>query len=238
MISCSENNLDHLHTNLTWTMKCAEQALKDDSHIILATKSNSQMKAGCNVDRGAADGGLACMSSSVDTKYQRFPSSDEDVGTIYFNYLNRDWINTVGECGAAIVADVSRSGATYTMKYRYIFKDIYEWATHYDTTGNFNLEPSYSFEPGALHWFHEVGAAEEYLMRGEFEGELTWTAGQTAFEEGIFEAVKQTVQNRVSAKAWLEGNEYDRFEQAIEANPRTPENGQEAYERIQKKFIF
>ncbi len=54
------------------------------AHIILATKSNSQMKAACNVDRGAADGGLACMSSSVDTKYQRFPSADEEESSVFF----------------------------------------------------------------------------------------------------------------------------------------------------------
>ncbi len=235
MISCSENNLDHLHSNLTWVMKCAEQTLNDGKQIVLATKSDSQMKSACNVDRGSSDGGLSCQEFSVRPFYQILPDSGY-TGCTFFNYLNKDWINAVGEAAASVVAVIARSGDRYEMRYRYIVKDIYEWTAHYDEAGNFFDEPHYHLEPTSLHWFHEFGSAEEYLMYGEFEGVLAWTAGQTAFDSDVFETVKQTLKDNVSWKSWLEGNEYERFEADIADTPRTDHDWLVAYNKNQLRY--
>ena len=132
--------------------------------------------------------------------------TDNNLKPIYFNYVNRDWFNTVGESRAAIVAEVSIKENSYTMKYRYYFKDIYEWAYHYD-------HDPLSF---MFHYYHETGQAQEYLMNGSFEGEITWTAGETGFTPHVLEQVKSTLQKWENDIRWEQSNEYDRFISDVE----------------------
>ena len=203
LLSCSSNNLDHLHNNLTLAMICSESILKDNTKIVFSSKSNSELKATCNVDRGNADDGISC-----DIMLPSYHVCDNKLQPIHFNYVNRDWFNTVGESGAALVAEVSMKNDTYTMKYRYYFKDIYEWAYHYDET-----LLSYIF-----HSYHEKGWAQEYLMSGSFEGNLTWKSGETAFNLNVLEQVQTTLKHWEDETRWEKSNEYDRFISDIKKN--------------------
>lgn len=116
-------------------------------------------------------------------------------------YVNRDWFNTVGEAGASIVAEITRSDNTYTMNYTYYFIDIYEWAYHYD-----NDPLSWYF-----HSYHESGLAQEYLMKRSFSGSLSWEKGETAYMTGVLEQISDTLQYWQSESNWEDSNEYDRF---------------------------
>ena len=169
MLACSQNNLDHLHRNISRIMRCSEQVLSDNESVYLASKSNSNFKATCNVNRGADDGGLNC--DIVDDDNISFHLGYDK----QCNYEHRDWWNTVGESGAALVAEVSRSKDEYTINYTYYVIDIYEWAWHYD-------EDTLS---GILHAFHESGEAQEYLMNGSFSGTIKWTKGEDAYTENV-----------------------------------------------------
>ena len=191
MISCSVSNLCHLHNNITCVMNCAEDCLNDKSSIILAAKSDSNLKAACNVDRGNNSGGLVCDVSG------HFLHS----AGVQYNYIHRDWWNTVGESGASIVAEISRSGNTYTMTYTYYFMDIYEWAQHYDP-GLLNM---------TLHSYHEFGLAQEFLMEGKFNGTLTWQAGDDARQTDVVNQIKETLQSKQNSTRWDKSNEYDRL---------------------------
>lgn len=228
----SSKNLEHLHTNLTWAMRYAEQTLQDHTSTVFATTSNAKLKAFCNVDRGCTGDGVPC-NASIPNRLHGYHAAATSDDSPYFNYRNRDWFNAIGEAPCAIVADVSRNGNQYTMKYRYIFKDIYEWTAHYDNgiyseTNPFDLNKINDLEY-ALHFMHESGYAKEYLMEGEFEGTITWTAGQTAFDGDVFKTIKETLKKQVSLINWLNGNEYTRFENQVSNKPRSKEVWDTAY---------
>lgn len=192
LISSSQNNLDHLHRNITRTIQCAEQILCDNQRIMIATKSDSGFKATCNVDRGSDDGGISCDIMNDGN------ASHHTCG-IHFNYVNRDWFNTVGEAGANVVAEITRSGNTYTMNYSYSFLDIYEWAYHYDGTMLYRI----------LHSYHEDGWAQEFLMEGKFIGTLTWQAGDDARQMDVVNQIKETLKSKQNPTRWDKSNEYD-----------------------------
>jgi len=195
LLSCSKNNLDHFHRNLTRTMRCSEQILMDNQNISIASKKDSKFKAACNVNRGAIDGGFDC-----DVNNDGNPTYHSN--GIQFNYVHRDWWNTIGEAGAAVVADVSRSGDEYIMDYTYYVIDIYEWAWHYDD----------DMLSGIFHSFHESGDAMEYLMIGSFSGTIKWKKGENAYTMNVCNQIKSTMQNWVDdSEQWNSFNEYDRF---------------------------
>lgn len=203
LLSCSQNYLDHLHRNITRAMKCSEQLLVDNQTICFSSKCDSGFKATCNVDRGIADGGIACDADS-DFKAKLYHCFDNNLKSIMCNYVHRDWWNTIGESGAAIVAQTTRSGNTYTMNYTYYVKDIYEWAYHYD-------KDSMS---GTFHTYHEQGLAQEFLMNGQFTGTITWTSGEDAYTKNVSNVrnqIKETLKESIESKRWLISNEYDRF---------------------------
>lgn len=67
-----------------------------------------------------------------------------------------------------------------------------------------------------FHYYHETGQAQEYLMNGSFEGEITWTAGETGFTPHVLEQVKSTLQKWENDIRWEQSNEYDRFISDVE----------------------
>lgn len=203
LLACSQNYLDHLHRNITRAMKCSEQLIGDKQSICFASKCNSGFKATCNVDRGIADGGIACDANS-DLKSKLYHCFDNNSQSVMCNYVHRDWWNTIGEAGAAIVAQTTRSGNTYTMNYTYYVKDIYEWAYHYDK----------DLMSGLFHTYHEQGVAQEFLMNGQFTGTITWTSGEDAYVKNVSNVrnqIKETLKTSTGSKQWLISNEYDRF---------------------------
>ncbi len=196
LISSSLNNLDHLHRNITRVMKCAESTVTDNGTIILATKSDSSIKAICFDSKGAEDGGAACDIND-DPKTALHHNS----GLIHCNYTHRDWQNTFGESFGSIVAEINRSGNKYTMNYKYYVIDLYEWAFHSDK------DPlSYIF-----HVYHENGLAQEYIIKGSFEGTITWSAGETAFYPNVINQIKKTLEYWEGSTCWEMSNEYDRL---------------------------
>ncbi len=192
MISCSSRNLNHLHNNLSAIMQCGEQILNDGQTIIISTKGDSGLKATCNVDRGNNSDGIACDGQTPSLFHGK---------EFQCNYKHRDWWNTIGESGTAIVAEISRTGNTYSMNYKYYVFDIYEWAFHYDK------DPlSY-----IMHSYHETGDAQEYKMTGSFSGTVSWDIGETAYTMDVFNQIQDTMQYWQSTEQWDRSNEYDRF---------------------------
>ncbi len=188
--------------NITRAMNCSEQLLIDNATISFSSKSNSNFKAMCNVNREADDGGFDCdIANDGNSTTHKF--------NIQFNYTHRDWWNTVGEAGAAIVAETTRSGNIYTMKYTYYVLDIYEWAFHYDG------EPLSRI----MHKFHEDGYAQEYLIKTSFSGTITWKKGENAYMPKIREQVKDTMEKWSHNDCWEICNEYERFFTDIDKLP-------------------
>lgn len=202
LLACSPNYIDHLHRNLTRAMRCSEQLLNNNESVYFASKDNSGFKSTCNVDRGIDTDGILCDIND-DTGTKSYHNNLSKL--IMCNYVHRDWWNTVGEAGAAIVAKTTRSGNKYTMTYKYYVKDIYEWAYHYD--GEILSQQ--------FHIYHEQGLAQEFLINGQFLGEITWFGGEDAYLKDIPSNVKHqienTLKNHMENEKWSSCNEYDRF---------------------------
>ncbi len=202
LLACSPNYIDHLHRNLTRAMRCSEQLLNDNESVYFSSKDNSGFKSTCNVDRGIDTDGILCDIND-DTGTKSYHNNLSKL--IMCNYVHRDWWNTVGEAGAAIVAKTTRSGNKYTMTYKYYVKDIYEWAYHYD--GEILSQQ--------FHIYHEQGLAQEFLINGQFLGEITWFGGEDAYLKDIPSNVKHqienTLKNHMENEKWSSCNEYDRF---------------------------
>ena len=129
------------------------------------------------------------------------PNRTNPVNPVQCNYVHRDWWNTIGESGTAIVAEISRMGNTYSMNYKYYVSDLYEWAFHYDK------DPlSY-----IMHSYHETGDAQEYKMTGSFSGTVSWEVGETAYTMDVFNQIQDTMKYWQSAEQWDRSNEYARF---------------------------
>lgn len=182
-------------------MDCSEKALSDNQSIIFSAKSDSGIKSICFDNKGQFDGGAICDIGIDNLIFHMSP-------TAHCNYVHRDWQNTVGESFGSIVAEVSRHGNTYSMKYRYYFIDIYEWALHYGET----FPPSIV---SSLHIFHEAGTAQEYLMNGSFEGVLTWKIGNTAYHPNVASQIENTLKELQGSESWELSNEYERFYKKI-----------------------
>lgn len=198
LISSSCNNIDHLHRNLSYIMHCSEQTLLDKQLIVFSTKSDSEMKTICFDDKGAEEGGSKCEIQDAENNVTPFHESPG----YYCNYVQRDWQNTVGESFGSIVAEVTRNGDTYEMKYKYYFIDIYEWAIHYEKPKTMISE---------LHLFHELGLAKEYLMHGSFEGTITWKSENTAYHPDVASQIENTLKKYQGNESWNKSNEYNRF---------------------------
>ena len=198
LISSSCNNIDHLHRNLSYIMNCSEQILLDKQKVILSAKSNSEMKTICFDDKGADEDGSKCEIQDAENNIIPF----HEISGYYCNYVQRDWQNTIGESFGSVVAEVTRNGNIYTMKYKYYFIDIYEWAIHYEKKKTLVSQ---------LHNFHELGVAKEYLINGSFEGTLTWESNNTAYYSDIAKQIENTLKNFQGTESWNKSNEYNRF---------------------------
>lgn len=102
-------------------------------------------------------------------------------GMSYCNYVHRDWNLTIGEALVTMVAKVERKGDKYIMNYRYYFKDIYEWAYHYEISHDTVSTP--------LHAAHEAGIAHEYLMQGYYEGNLSWSDCEKVTDRNVAQQI-------------------------------------------------
>ena len=88
------------------------------------------------------------------------------------------------------------------MKYRYYFKDIYELAIHYE-------HPKTGIS--CLHYYHELGLAQEYLINGSFEGTITWNYDETAYYPDVAKQIEETLRSIEGTELWKKSNEYERF---------------------------
>ena len=210
LISSSVANLMHLFDNLNNTMRCAEKIVMDGNSIIISPKSDQKFKATCftgTKDDEENTDIVECNINTDNTGLKTHALSE------YCNYVHRDWQITVGEATGTIVAEIERNGDTFKMKYRYYFKDIYEWAYHYDK------------DPGdisaILHGAHESGDAQEYLMQGYYEGYLSWTLNDKITDKTIAQQIFMTLAEKEDgigsnpSEKWTKSNEIERFKQFL-----------------------
>ena len=83
------------------------------------------------------------------------------------------------------------------------FKDIYEWAYHYEIDDNSISKP--------LHAAHESGVAQEYLMTGYFEGYLKWNLDEKVVSKNVYTQLFSTLHDKTNDDIWDNSNETDRF---------------------------
>ncbi|MBR1431453.1 dockerin type I domain-containing protein [Ruminococcus sp.] len=212
MISSSIQNIMHLFDNLNRTMRCSEEMLKDGNSVIIALKSNKNLKAACLIKNKAendTDNPIDIVNCEINTN----KTGLKDHEAYYCNYVHRDWNLTIGEALGTIVAKVERNGDKFTMTYRYYFKDIYEWAYHY--------EQDHESVSTALHAAHEDGLAQEYLMQGHYDGGLSWTLGEKITSRDIAQQIFLTLADREEGLGdnpsviWTNSNEIDRFKEIL-----------------------
>lgn len=65
-----------------------------------------------------------------------------------------------------MVCEVSCKDNTYTIKYKYLVLDYYEWGYH-DNGDDYEK-----------HMLHEYGFAREYPISWVYESKMTWTKGE------------------------------------------------------------
>lgn len=206
LISSSTANLMHLFDNINSTIRCAEEVVSDGNTVVICPKSTQKFKAICFTGtKGEADetNVVECNINTDNTGLKPHNTA------VYCNYVHRDWQITVGEAPGTIIAKIERNGDKFTMQYRYYFKDIYEWAYHYDK------DP---WDVSAvLHGAHETGNAQEYLMKGYYGGYLSWNLNDKITDITIAQQILRTLadkegglENNQSYK-WARSNEVDRF---------------------------
>lgn len=210
LISSSTQNLSHLFDNISRTMRCAEETLIDGNTIIICPKSNQKWKSVCLIQNKAENdtpNPIDIVNCDIeDTDLKTHISS-------YCNYVHRDWNLTVGESIGTLTAKIKRDGDKFTMQYRYYFKDIYEWAYHYEINHESVSTP--------LHAAHEVGLAQEYLMQGYFEGYLTWNLNEKVIDKTVAQQIFMTLADKEGglgsnqSYTWTKSNEIERFKESL-----------------------
>lgn len=212
MISSSEQNLMHLFNNINSAMRCSEETLKDGNTVIISLKSNQKIKAACLIqNKGEND-----TVNPIDEVRCEIDTNNTGLrlhGMSYCNYVHRDWNLTTGEALVTMVAKVERKGDKYIMNYRYYFKDIYEWAYHYEIRHDTISTP--------LHAAHEAGIAQEYLMQGYYEGNLSWSDCEKVTDRNVAQQIFLTLADKEGGLGnnpsviWLDSNEVDRFKEKL-----------------------
>lgn len=186
LILSSENNIDHMVYNITQAMQYGEQVAIDNATVHFTSNSDAGFKFTCFDDKGKN-----CTVKAIQPNGHILP--------IYCNSAHLDWQITVGESFAGIRAEISLSGNTYTMKYRYYLNDIYEWT--------FEDPPDIG---NVLLYFHQMGYAKQFLMDGYFEGTITWNAGASACDYDVYSQIMDTLKE-IQGSYWGQYNESESY---------------------------
>ena len=142
----------HYQTELSSVSDFAKNVLKDGDTIVL-------------------------VSSNPFTSYKKnecLVNAMEDPELIINNV---NWAATLGDSSGALVAEVTRHGNTYSMKYRYLIYDYYDWDLGNDW-GLFEDIPglnNLSVTDSEFAMMHYTGIARAYFQYGELKGSFTYS---------------------------------------------------------------
>ncbi len=112
-----------------------------------------------------ADGATLCIA----TRGDRSEYSKEEVDSLYVDFYNHvnnpmefDWMFSIGKGTSGVIAEVTRNGDEYTMRFKYCFFDLYDWDQN---------------EESELYKLNSKGLAKCFRSIGVYEDSFRWIKG-------------------------------------------------------------
>ena len=149
IIKSEPSNLFHYMQNVNRLMELGEDTLCDGDSYIFASDGH--------------DTKVCCYTGKHCNETHYWGHSGE------LSYLRTDesydWAYAIGESFGGLVCQIQRTGTSYTMTFRYILMDYYEWGYHVDGGDK------------EQHMLHECGLAREYPIFGSVINSISWNKG-------------------------------------------------------------
>lgn len=120
-------------------------------------------------EKNMVDGSTLCFSTRKDTSSYNKKQSELLTADFYNSNNNKefDWEYSIGAGTSGVIAEITRNGNEYTMKFRFYIMDLYDW----DKKG----------EP-ALYYLNTDGYARCFRSMGLYEDSFTWKYGERFYE--------------------------------------------------------
>lgn len=147
IITSSVRCTEHFNYNMDFLRQLCEDTLIDGDTLLFSSTGDSELKGMCYTDQ----------SNKCNVKH---------TGIADCNITETARRYAIGDAYCSIVAEATRDGNLFYVKYKYIINDIYEWGWH--DKGNDYYQ----------HMLHECGMAREFLVYGKYEGVEAWKPGE------------------------------------------------------------
>ncbi|MBR6760823.1 MAG: BspA family leucine-rich repeat surface protein [Oscillospiraceae bacterium] len=155
IVTTEPRNLFHYMQSVNRMMELGEETLRTGDTICFAT--------------GNLGTKVCCYAEKHCEWFHRIrinPGESVTDCTQFKSEASYDWAYAIGESFGSTVCEIARDGDTYSMTYRYILSDYYEWGYHIDGGDK------------EQHMLHECGLAKEYPVYGSVINTISWKKGE------------------------------------------------------------